>query len=62
MLLTDDVANRMKTFKDYVMDDTHGHIGFDKQYTCFTSYIGRQRLRGDEEALNFTIDINMLRK
>ncbi|KAF9898758.1 hypothetical protein BX616_003644 [Lobosporangium transversale] len=47
----------MKTFNDYVVNDTHGHSTFEQQYSCFTSYVGKERGNGDKGALHYVLDM-----
>ncbi|KAK3821016.1 MAG: hypothetical protein J3Q66DRAFT_398087 [Benniella sp.] len=54
-------ARAIKSFEAFVGEDPHSHPDFDAQYTCFTAYIGRQRLRGDESAKQYIVNRAELR-
>ncbi|KAF8929835.1 hypothetical protein BGZ47_000848 [Haplosporangium gracile] len=51
----------MKSFKAYLIDDNHNHLDFEKQYSCFAAYLGRQRQSGDKSALQYVINLKQLR-
>ncbi|KAG0043229.1 hypothetical protein BGZ89_006530, partial [Linnemannia elongata] len=51
----------MKSFKVYLAEDNHNHLDFEKQYTCFAAYLGRQRQSGDKSALKYVINLKQLR-
>jgi len=40
-----------------VVDDTHGHSTFEQQYSCFTSYVGKERGRGDASAVQYKLEM-----
>ncbi|KAF9993592.1 hypothetical protein BGZ79_001718 [Entomortierella chlamydospora] len=52
----------MKTFKEFVATDSHKHPNYDKQYACYTAYIGRQRKAGDVAAQNYELSFELLKK
>ncbi|KAG9071217.1 hypothetical protein KI688_008762 [Linnemannia hyalina] len=51
----------MKSFQAYLAEDNHNHLDFEKQYTCFAAYLGRQRQSGDKSALQYVINLKQLR-
>lgn len=51
----------MKTFKDFVLADTHGHATFEKMYSCFLAFIGRERGRGNISAKEYKVDPDQCR-
>jgi hypothetical protein len=50
----------MKSFKAYLAEDSHNHLDFEKQYTCFAANLGRQRQSGDKSALQYVINLKQL--
>ncbi|KAF9370366.1 hypothetical protein BGX21_005586 [Mortierella sp. AD011] len=40
----------------------HGHVTFEKMYSCFASYVGHLRSEGDVAATQYTFDADQLRK
>ena len=36
----------MDSFKEFAIKDTHNHADFAKMYSCYASYVGRQRSNG----------------
>jgi hypothetical protein len=36
----------MDSFKEFSIKDTHNHADFAKMYSCYASYVGRQRSNG----------------
>ncbi|KAK5821239.1 hypothetical protein F5H01DRAFT_175813 [Linnemannia elongata] len=51
----------MDSFKEFATRDTHDHPDFNKMYSCFISYIGRQRSNGVTAASQFKPDIKQCR-
>jgi|SRR5690554_8202086 len=52
----------MKSFRLFATTDRHDHPDFDKLYACFVSYVGRERLRGNEAAVSYQFDMASCRK
>ncbi|KAG0048478.1 hypothetical protein BGZ83_006565 [Gryganskiella cystojenkinii] len=50
----------MKSFTEYLAEDDHDHLDFDKQYTCFVAYLGRQKKIGDKVAQRYVVDRKQL--
>lgn len=42
--------------------DTHGHGTFEKMYSCFAAYVGRERGNGYESANQYRFDTAQCRK
>lgn len=51
----------MKTFKDFVLADTHGHTTFEKMYSCFLACVGRERGRGNICAKEYKVNLDQCR-
>lgn len=52
----------MKTFKDYILADSHEHSTFEKMYACFLAYIGRERGRGNISAKEYKFTADQCRQ
>ncbi|KAF9970691.1 hypothetical protein BGZ65_010944, partial [Modicella reniformis] len=49
----------MKSFSEYVADDTHGHPSYTSHLGCFTRYVQQCAKDGDSEAVTFVFDSSL---
>ncbi|KAF9354972.1 hypothetical protein BGX34_010721, partial [Mortierella sp. NVP85] len=52
----------MLSFSEYAAADLHEHPTFEKQYACFTQYVGRHRSRGSDAAKPDILDLDRCSK
>ncbi|KAF9099324.1 hypothetical protein BGX27_000622, partial [Mortierella sp. AM989] len=53
---------QIKSFKEFALTDSHGHASFEKLYSCFASYVGRERGSGDTSAKDYRFDTEQCQK